>query len=488
MERRSRRLERKDPFGRHPRLNRAGAEDAAELSALLGPGKVSVDEERIRTYSRDEVPPAAMGGPHPADLLVFPESAEEVAAVARYCHDRRIPITPRGAGTGLSGGAVPARGGVLLSFERMNRILEIDEANLCAVVEPGVVTAEIDRAAAARGLAYVGDPCSGDASFIGGNVAENAGGNKVVRYGATGAQILGLETVLPNGSLVRFGGKRRKDVTGYDFARLLAGSEGTLALIVRIILRLLPRPRRSAALLCPFRTLAEAVAFVPRIAREVRVIPTSAELMDRRAVALAERYLSTRFPHPEAGAHLILELEGNHREELADRVEAVGDLCLASGALEVYVAEDRTSRDRLWRARKSVGEAIGAFYSKFAKEDLVVPTSAVPELVEAVGEAAVRWGLDSVTYGHVGDGNLHVNLLADDLPEADRRLGEARRFLYGRTLELGGTLSGEHGIGLKRRRDAGLFLSPEERALIRRVKRAFDPAGILNPGKIVEGN
>ena len=462
-------------------------ETLRDLAELVGPRNVSGDPEKLETYSRDEVPPASLPGATRAQALVFPESTEHVSRVLAYADRHRIPVTPRGAGTGLSGGAVPACGGILLSFEKMNRILELDCENLTVTAEPGVVTAEINRAAAKHRLLYAGDPCSGDASFIGGNVAENAGGNKVIKYGATGAQVLGLEAVLADGSVTWFGGKRRKDVTGYDFVHLLAGSEGTLAVITQIILRLLPLPKHTTDLLAPFGSVEEAMRFVPRIVTEAGLLPASLEFLDRRAVELAERYLNTTLPEPDAAGHLLIQLEGNDPEVLADEVERVGDLCLAHGARQVYVADNRTARDKLWKARKAVPEAIGAFFSRYVKEDVVVPTSEVPRLMEALEELDRTWGMEHIAYGHVGDGNMHVTLLPPEDPQWGQRLHEARHDLYRRVAALGGTLSGEHGIGLKRRDDTPLFLDEAQLELIRRVKAAFDPKGILNPGKIAPG-
>lgn len=462
------------------------SEVTAALEAILGSRNVAVDLEKRETYSYDEVARQFWEEPHLAEAVVFPETTEQVSAVLALANRLHVPVTPRGAGTGLSGGAVPACGGIVLSFERMNRILEVDTENLTITVEPGVVTSEITRAAARAGLLYAGDPCSGDASFIGGNVAENAGGNKVIKYGPTGASVLALEAVLADGSVTWFGGKRRKDVTGYDFVHLLVGSEGTLAVITKIILKLLPLPARVVDLLVPFPDTESAVAFAPKIMTEGKILPASVELMDHRSISLTERFLNTKIPGSDAGAHLIIQLEGNSADLLADEYERVGDLCRKWGALEVFVADNRNSRDKLWKARKSIAEAVIAFYSKYSKEDVVVPTSAVPELLKELGRLCDRRGLEAVTFGHVGDGNMHVNLLfGEDRDDWKDLMEGAREELYAVTKRLGGTLSGEHGIGLKRKEYVSRFLDDAQIALLKRVKLAFDPKGILNPGKLV---
>lgn len=458
------------------------------LGELLGTRNVSVDPDKVRVYSRDEVAGNPWKDGCLAEVIVFPESTEQVAALARYADEHRIPLTPRGAGTGLSGGAVPAYRGILLSFEKMNRILEVDTDNLTMTVEPGVVTSEINKAAIDVGLMYAGDPCSGDASFIGGNIAENAGGNKVVKYGPTGSHVLALEVVLPDGSVTWFGGKRRKDVTGYDFVHLMVGSEGTLGLITRAILSLVPYPTHTVDLLVPFRDIPEAMAFVPRIMTEARLVPSSIEFMDRPSIEMTERFLSTKVPFSDqAGAYLIIQLEGNDRENLADEYEKVGDLCLEHGALEVFVADNRTMQDKLWKARKSVAEAVWALYpGDNLNEDIVVPTSAVPELMAELDQLCQNAGARYVSYGHVGDGNMHVTVYFEEtFPGSDCALHELQTELYRTTRRLGGTLTGEHGVGLKRRDYVPQFLDETQMGLIRRVKLAFDPNNILNPGKIV---
>lgn len=457
------------------------------LQNILGARNVSCDADKILTYSRDEVQGAPWKEGCLAEVVVFPESTEDVAALVRLAGEERIPLTARGAGTGLSGGAVPARRGIVVSFEKMNRIIELDRENLTLTVEPGVVTAEINRAAVDAGLLYAGDPCSGDASFIGGNVAENAGGNKVVKYGPTGSHVLALEAVMADGSVTWFGGKRRKDVTGYDFVHLLVGSEGTLALITKIVLKLLPLPAEVVDLLVPFPDVASAVAFVPRIVTEGKVLPASIEFMDRRSINLTERFLNTKLPHSDAGAHLIIQLEGNDAESLADEYERIGDLCLAHGALEVFVADNRNSRDKLWKARKSITESVWAFHpGKNVNEDVVVPTGAVPELMRRLDEIVTRAGSAYVVFGHIGDGNMHVTAApAPEEPDRESILHRIQDELYDVVKSLGGTLTGEHGVGLKRRDAITRFLDATQVDLIRRVKLAFDPQNILNPDKIV---
>ena len=456
-----------------------------DLAALVGRSGVTADLEKRVAYSYDEVPRFAWDRDYIAEGVVFPETTEQVSAVVAYANSHRIPVTARGAGTGLSGGAVPFRGGIVLSFERMNRILELDKKNLTITVEPGVVTAEITKAAAREGLLYAGDPCSGDASFIGGNVAENAGGNKVVKYGATGNSVLALEAVLADGTVTWFGGKRRKDATGYDFAHLIVGSEGTLAIVTKIILKLMPLPGKTVDLLVPFPDVASAIDFAPKIQSEGKVVPSSIEFLDGRSLRLAERFLSTTLPYSDAGAHLIIQLEGNNPEGLADDMERIGDLCLAHGALEVFVADNKTTSDKLWKARKCLAEAIMAYYVRYSLEDLVVPTSEIPKLMEKVGDLCKQYSMEECNFGHVGDGNIHVNILSEDRPDWHKAIGALLSELYRFTVELGGTLSGEHGIGLKRQKYMGLVMDEAQMELIKRVKIAFDPNEILNPGKMV---
>lgn len=466
--------------------NKITAEIAEEIRKKIGANNVSTDEEKLESYSHDEVPQSNYGRKYIAELLVFPESTQHVSEIMKIAHDERIPVTPRGAGTGLSSGALPVFGGIVMSFEKMNRIIELDEDNLTITVEPGVVTAEISRMAARHDLLYAGDPCSGDASFIGGNIAENAGGNKVIKYGATGAQLLALEAVLADGSVTWFGGKRRKDVTGLDFVHLMAGSEGILAVITKAVLKLLPLPRHSVDLLAAFPDARSAINFVPRIVTEGGLIPASVEFMDDKALKLVEKYLNASVPAGDAGAALIIQLEGNDEERLEEQFEAIGKLSQKHGAYEVYVADTRSTKERIWQARKGVPEALSAFYSRYTKEDLVVPTASVPKLLEMLRGETEPYGLEYITYGHAGDGNMHCTIVCPECDNWHDRLHAAQQRIYAKLIKMGGTLSGEHGIGYKRRGYMKFFLDDAQIELIKRVKLAFDPQNILNPGKLVD--
>lgn len=460
----------------------------ADLIAIFGRSGVSVDREKIEAYSKDEVAPHLWEKKYEAEVVCFAETAEQISRLMKYANEYRIPVTPRGAGTGLSGGAVPAYKGIELSLERMNRILEFDAENLTMTVEPGVITSDINKAALDNHLMYAGDPCSGDASFIGGNVAENAGGNKVVKYGPTGSHVLGMEVVLPDGSVSWFGGKRRKDVTGYDFVHLMVGSEGTLGIVTKIILKLLPCPSFIVDLLVPFADVGSAIKAVPAVMTEGKCVPSSIEFIDKQSMVLTEEYLQTKFPFSrEAGAHLILQYEGNDREHLADEIEKVGDICLKQGALEVFVADNRTTKDKLWKGRKSVAEAVWAHAPiQIANEDVVIPTSRAADFMKELENLCRDAGIKYAAYGHLGDGNMHVTLYLEREERGWREIIEAaRRRLYSIVIKFGGTLTGEHGVGLKRVEYVPLFIDRAQIELIRRVKLAFDPNNILNPGKMV---
>ncbi|MCD6520023.1 MAG: FAD-binding protein [Anaerolineae bacterium] len=453
----------------------------ARLQEIVGAAHVLSAREEMEPYSHDEVPELRAW----PEVVVKPGSAAEVAEILRLANERHIPVTPRGGGQGLSGGAVPIYGGIVLSVERMNRILEIDHRNLMVTVEPGVITGDLHRAVEAEGLFYPPDPASLDSCFIGGNIAEGAGGPRAVKYGTTKDYVCGLEVVLPTGEIISLGGKLVKDVAGYNLIQLMVGSEGTLGIVTKIILRLLPLPRAQVDLLVPFDDFGKAADTVADIIAHC-VVPTAIEFMEREAVQACERLLKKEVPFSDAEAHLLIQLTGQHEEALEAELDEVGELCLEHGALDVLVAQDRPTRDRLWEARRMILEALNHESPVNHTEDVSVPRSEIPALLKGVHELSRRLGIRALSFGHAGDGNVHVNFLKDDLSEEEwrERLRQAQEELYRLTLALGGTITGEHGIGSTRREFLSRIFDETTITLMRRIKDAFDPNHILNPGKI----
>jgi glycolate oxidase len=437
--------------------------------------------EEMERYSHDEV----VGLQAEPEVVVRAISAAQVAEVFRLAQRERVPVTPRGAGYGLSGGAVPVCGGIVLSLEKMNHILEIDRENLMITVEPGVITGDIHRAVEAEGLFYPPDPASLDSCSIGGNIAEGAGGPRAVKYGVTKDYVCGLEAVLPSGEIIACGGKLVKDVTGYNLVQLLVGSEGTLAVVTKIILRLRPLPKVQVDLLVPYDDFQQAAGTVSSIIAN-RILPTTIEFMEQDSVHAVERLLEREVPFHDAAAHLLIQLDGNTDEAVEADLEVVGQLCLDHGARDVLVAKDRHTRDRLWEARRKIIEALKHESPINHMEDVVVPRSQIPALLKGIKEIARRNSVRIVCFGHAGDGNVHVNVLKDDMPAGrwSQLVPALSGEIYRLTLSFGGMLTGEHGIGVTRRAYLPLALSDAQIALMRGIKAVFDPNGILNPGKI----
>ncbi|MFO7899660.1 MAG: FAD-linked oxidase C-terminal domain-containing protein [Planctomycetota bacterium] len=458
-----------------------------ELRRIVGASYVIADDpEKLEPFSHDETAEARYTAM--PEAVVRPASTDEVAAVMKLASRERIPVTPRGAGSGLSCGAVPVFGGVVLSLDRMNRILDVDEKNMTVTVEPGVVTSEIDKRVNEAGLFFAGYPMSLETCFIGGNVAENAGGGKAVKYGVTGRYVLGLEAVLPSGEVLALGGKRVKDVTGYDLIHLLVGSEGTLAVFTKVILKLLPMPQASVSLLVLFHTVQDAIDAVPAVMTETGIIPTAVEFMDELSFRASCEYLNESLSTEAAGAMLLIEIDGSDAGQVERDYDAVGQLCLDRGAIEVYVADNHTTRERIWRIRRNVAEAFKVVSPVQSLEDIVVPTSSIPDLMPELARISERHGVAIPSYGHAGDGNLHATPVKPPaMPQADwdELLPHLLTELYRAVGRLGGTISGEHGIGSKRRAFLPLVLDETTLELMRRIKHAFDPNGILNPGKII---
>lgn len=455
-------------------------EIAEDLSRILDAGKPVIDREILEAYSRDETSDlAAM-----PELLVRAESTRDVSAVLKYCYAHGIPLVPRGAGTGVTGGAVPVCGGIVLSLEKMNRIIEIDKENMVAVVEPGVITRSIQDAALAEGLMYPPDPASLDSCSIGGNVAENAGGPHAVKYGVTKDYVLGLEFVLPDGSIITTGGKLVKNATGYNLAGILLGSEGTLAIITKIFLRLIPAPLHIIDALIPFPSIKEATDAVYAILIN-RIVPCTIEFMERDAINLVARFLNKDVPFPDAGAHLLVQIDGASHDDVYTAIEKISSL-VSVDSETIIVAESPVQRERLWKARRSIREAIHASSPVFLAEDCVVPRSKIPEFLTELKNYLTSQGLYSVMFGHAGDGNVHIDILKGDIDYDvwKTMVPELKREIYKRAIELGGTITGEHGIGFIRKDYLHLALSHEEIELLKRIKKAFDPKGILNPDKI----
>ena len=454
-----------------------------ELSRALDRSDMSLEDEVLHAYGHDETEDLM----HPPQVVVRPRTTGQVAAVMKACHTHRVPVTPIGARTGLSGGALSVHGGVGLALDRMDRIVDIDERNLQVTVEPGVITQVLQEAVAEKGLYYPPDPASRGSCTIGGNLAENSGGPRAVKYGVTRDFVLNLEVVLPDGEVIWTGANTLKNSTGYDLTRLLVGSEGTLGVITKAVLRLVPQPRENRLLLVPFDSPYKACEAVSAVFR-AGITPSAMEFMERDAIDWSLRFIgddSLSVPD-EVQAHLLVEVDGNDPDALMRDCEAILEVMEAHGAGEVLFAETAAQKDKLWLLRRKVGEAVKS-NSVYKEEDTVVPRYELPRLLEGVKEIGRRYGFQSVCYGHAGDGNLHVNIVKGDLSDGawKEEVPKAIREIFELTVSLGGTLSGEHGIGLVQRPYMDIAFSQVQLDLMRRVKEAFDPLGILNPGKVL---
>uniref|UniRef100_A0A7C3YZV8 FAD-binding protein n=1 Tax=Desulfobacca acetoxidans TaxID=60893 RepID=A0A7C3YZV8_9BACT len=448
-----------------------------KIAAIVGPENVLTREEDRWCYAYD-----ATDLMHLPDLVVFPGSAAEIAAIVKLANRHRFPVVPRGAGTGRAGGSVPVQGGVVLVTTRLNRILEISPEDMVAVVEPGVVTGVLKRAAVEKGLYYPPDPGSADYCTIGGNVATGAGGAMAVQHGVTRDYVLGLEVVLPTGEIIAAGSRTIKSVVGYDLTRLFLGSEGTLWVITRIVLRLVTRPASRLSLAAGFASLDAALSAVGQVLRST-ITPTAIEFMDRATLACIRKMLPFSLP-PEVTALLLFMVEG-HPRDVAGRVKLLRQLCQKNRAPLVLQAQNEAEAEKLWAVRRSVSPATFKMRPHKVSEDVAVPLGAIAALVDGVEEISRNRDLPIICFGHAGDGNIHVNIMFDQAQPREREAAHAATedlfFLVGR---LKGTLSGEHGVGVTKAPYLGLEISEASMALQKRLKQAFDPNNIMNPGKL----
>lgn len=454
----------------------------AGLGEIVGNGNILTDKEDLEKYASDETP---LGLKVLPEVVVKPECTEHVSRVLALASQKKVPVTPRGQGTGLSNGAVPLHRGILLSLEKMNRIIEIDDDNLMAVVEAGVVLSDLRAEVEKRGLFYPADPGE-RTSAIGGNVNTNAGGMNGVKYGKTRDYILGLEAVLPNGKVLNLGGKVVKRSTGYDLMQLIIGSEGTLAVVTKVIIRLIKLPKLFMTLYIPFNNLFDAAKSVSEILRE-RMTPTAMEFVEKDVIIEAENRTGKSMPHHDAEAYLIIRIDGDKEEDLYEDAEEISEICLRNNAVDVLVADTKERQDRIWDTRSIFYEAI--VKSKIADiVDAAVPPSKIPEYITHVRDISDRYGVRILSYGHAGDGNIHVHPIKDRLSdeEWDEKLQKVMTELYKEAAALGGTISGEHGIGSAKKKYLSICVDEHQLRLMKEIKRVFDPINILNPGKIFD--
>ena len=460
------------------------SEHVAAFKQIVGENYVFADEESLFHYASDQTENLH----YPPEVVIKPRTAEEISEILKICNTHRIPVTPRGAGTGLSGGALAHLGGVLLSTERMNSILEIDERNLQVTTEPGVITEVLQNAVKEKKLFYPPDPSSRGSCFIGGNIAENSGGPKAVKYGVVKDYVLNLQMVLPNGEIIWTGANVLKNSTGYNLTQLTVGSEGTLGIVTKIVLRLIPLPAYDILMLVPFRKLEEAGEAVSAIFR-AGFVPSAMELVEIDALKIVSQFVdSTAVPvTDDIAAHLIIEVDGNNMDVLLGEMEAIGNLLQGYDIGEIYFADDAQQKAELWKLRRRVAEAV-KLIGYTIEEDTVVPRAELPALIRGVKALGVKHDFEVVCYGHAGDGNLHIRIRKEGIPNSygSPEMNEILRELFQLVKNLGGTISGEHGVGLIQKSYMDIVFHEANLRLMRAIKKAFDPNNILNAGKIFD--
>lgn len=452
------------------------------LQSLLGHSHVHTQLEKRQVYSRDHTEDLAF---LPA-VVVQPANTQEISALMQWCYQEEIPVTPRGAGTGLAGGALPVQGGVVLSLERLNQVLELDEENLQVTVEPSVITQELQELVQAKGLYYPPDPASRGSCSIGGNVATNAGGPRAVKYGVVKDYVLNLEVVLPTGEIIWTGANTLKNSTGYNLTQLLVGSEGTLGIITKIVLKLVPFPKHQLLLLASFDSVQGACQAVASIF-QAGVVPSALEFMERRALELAANYVGQTAPlAAEVAAQLLIEVDGQYLESLYLDCEKIDQILQPLGCLELLFAEDTATKNKLWTLRRNLNPAVKQYARAVKKADTVVPRASLPQLLAGIHQIAQQYGLSAVNYGHAGDGNVHVTLMQEQQSqeEWEQQMPPAIWAIFELVAQLGGTISGEHGIGWIQKPYLSLVFSKIELALMQQIKQVFDPKGLLNPDKL----
>lgn len=459
---------------------------------IVGQKNALFDKGALSDYSQDETEDLKFL----PEIVLKPDSAEQISEILKICNREMIPLTPRGAGTGLSGGALPVFGGVVLSTERLNKIIEIDERNLQATVEPGVITQVFQEAVIEKGLFYPPDPSSRGSCFLGGNLAESAGGPRAVKYGVTKEYVLNIQLVLPTGEIIWTGANVLKNSTGYNLTQLIVGSEGTLGVITKIVFKLLPHPKKNVVMLIPFFSAEKACEAVSAVFR-AGVIPSAMEFMERDAIDWAIEFAprpkgsnGETAPAPfrvgaNVAAHLLVEVDGNDLDVMMKDVERISEIMEKHECDEILFADTEEQKQNLWRMRRSIGEAVKS-HSIYKEEDTVVPRAELPKLLSGVKEIGRRYGFKSVCYGHAGDGNLHVNILKEEMPDEkwNTEIPKAIREIFTLCKELKGTISGEHGIGWVQKNYMDIAFHPKAIQLQKEIKKIFDPNGIMNPGKM----
>ncbi len=449
------------------------------FTKLVGAENIYTDKAHKRAYSYD-----ATRTFYEPDAVLFPRSEEDISTILKYCNEHQIIIVPRGAGSGFTGGALPVNGGIVLAMEKyMNKILEIDLENMLAIVQPGVINKDLQRHVEELGLFYPPDPASEEYSTLGGNVSENAGGMRAAKYGITKDFVMALRAVLPNGDVIRAGKRTIKDVAGYNIAGILTASEGTLAVITEITLKLLPKPKFAKSYMGIFPDVSSAMnAVFKSLAKGAN--PVAMEFLDSLVVKAVQEKLGVDLPS-EAGALLIGDVDGNVEQEVAFQLQTLQESFLENGAVEFRVANEQSERDELWRARRGASQSITIYGSKKLNEDISVPRSMLPNALEEIYKIGSKYNFNVPCFGHAGDGNIHVNVMVDGSSQEQLGNGhKAIREIFQLVVDMGGTLSGEHGIGLSKAEFMNIAFSDEELALFKRVKEAFDPNNILNPGKM----